>query len=315
MGLRALAGKFAQLVVVLVIITFFTMYLTELLPGDAVDIGCTTCTEAQKDAFREARGLDKALVPRYVDWAGDMLHGDFGKYFSNGTPVRRSMGAALGQSAILMLYAQTLALVVAIPLGVMAAAKAGSIFDKIANGLAFGALSVPNFVLGLLLFYFVGTKTTFIPAGGYVPFRESPGQHFLSMLLPSVSLAVGQIAVYMRLLRSDMIATLQEDFVLMAKAKGLSPRRVLFRHALRPSSLTLLTVAGLNVGTLIGGAVVIEVIFGLSGLGKATVQAISSQETIALQSYVAVIGCLYVVINFLIDLLYTIVDPRIRSNG
>jgi peptide/nickel transport system permease protein len=132
------------------------------------------------------------------------------------------------------------------------------------------------------------------------------------MLLPVITLAVGQVAIYMRLLRSDMIATLQENFITMAKAKGVSNRRILFRHALRPSSLTLLTVAGLNIGTLIGGAVVIEVIFGVPGMGEKIFQAISAREYVELQSYVLVIAALFVIVNFIVDFLYIVLDPRIR---
>ena len=132
------------------------------------------------------------------------------------------------------------------------------------------------------------------------------------MLLPAVALAAGLIAVYMRLLRSDMIATLQENFITMARAKGLSNRRILWRHALRPSSLTLLTVAGLNFGTLIGGAVAVEVIFGIPGLGTLIYQAINSRQIVELQSYIAIIAIFYVVLNFVIDALYVVLDPRIR---
>jgi peptide/nickel transport system permease protein len=132
------------------------------------------------------------------------------------------------------------------------------------------------------------------------------------MAMPAIALAVGQIAVYMRLLRSDMIATLQEDFITMAKAKGISPRRVLWRHALRPSSLTLLTVAGLNVGTLIGSTVVVEVIFSLPGLGSLLFEAITARQYIAFQSLVAIIAIGYVLLNFMVDVLYAVLDPRIR---
>jgi peptide/nickel transport system permease protein len=132
------------------------------------------------------------------------------------------------------------------------------------------------------------------------------------MIMPAVALAVGQIAVYTRLLRSDMIATLQEDFILMAKSKGMTNRRILWRHALRPSSLTLLTVAGLNVGTLIGGTVILERIFGLPGIGKQIFDAIGARQYEALQSLVAIVAIIYVLVNFLVDILYTLLDPRIR---
>jgi peptide/nickel transport system permease protein len=145
-----------------------------------------------------------------------------------------------------------------------------------------------------------------------VPFPLNPIENWRYMLMPTVSLALGQIAIYMRLLRSDMIATLQEDFVTTAKAKGIPNRRILFRHALRPSSLTLLTVAGLNIGALISGAVVVERIFGLPGVGSRLVEAVFGQQLIAVQAYVALIAVFYIIINFIVDLLYSVLDPRIR---
>jgi peptide/nickel transport system permease protein len=163
-----------------------------------------------------------------------------------------------------------------------------------------------------VLAYYIGTKLNWVDPTGYVDFGQDPGQHFKQLVLPVISLAVGQVAIYMRLLRSDMIATLQEDFVTMARAKGLSSGRILWRHALRPSSLTLLTVAGLNVGTLIGGAVVIENIFVIHGMGFLIADAIFRRQYVALQSYVAILALGYVAVNFIVDIMYAIFDPRIR---
>src|SRR5437870_4805530 len=160
--------------------------------------------------------------------------------------------------------------------------------------------------------YYSGVKAKLLPTQQYVPFGENVGEHFKHMVLPAVSLAVGQVAIYMRLLRSDMIQTLQEDFITMAKAKGLTNRRILLRHALRPSSFSLLTVAALNVGALIGGAVVIEQVFQLPGLGLKLVQAIATRQYVALQAYVAIIAVAYVAFNALVDILYVVLDPRIR---
>src|SRR5260370_41657954 len=202
-----------------------------------------------------------------------------------------------------MIYAQVIALAFALPLGVFAADRAGTRADNGINTTAFAFLALPNFVLALLLSSFIGAKLKWLPTGGYAPgwldpFFDSSRhpdllQHLRYMILPSVTLAVGQIAVYMRLLRSDMIATLQENFITLAKAKGISNRRILWRHALRPSSLTLMTVAGLNVGTLIGGAVVVEVLFQLPGMGGQIVQAIYAREDLALQSYIVLIALLF----------------------
>ena len=158
-------------------------------------------------------------------------------------------------------------------------------------------------------------KWKIFPTSGYTPITENPSEHFQQMVLPCITLAVGQIAIYMRLLRSDMIATLQQDFILLAKAKGMRPKRILFRHALRPSSLTLLTVAGLNVGTLIGGALIVEVLFQIPGIGFMMQEAIGQRQIVAFQSLVAIVAIIYVLVNFGVDLLYTVLDPRIRQRG
>ncbi len=259
---------------------------------------------------------------------GNLSHGDFGKDYANNLEVSDKIRNALPVSLQLMLYAQLLAIVVAIPLGVLTAYRAGTKTDNAVNVGAFAMLALPSFVLALVLAYFVGVKWQpdipllgQIPAGGYEPgwlewaFGRPTGDigyHFATMLLPAISLAAGLVAVYMRLLRSDMIATLQENFITMARAKGLSDRRILWRHAFKPSSLTLLTVAGLNFGTLIGGAVAVEIIFGIPGIGTLIYQAISARQYVELQSYIAIIAIGYVLINFTIDTLYIVLDPRIR---
>jgi peptide/nickel transport system permease protein len=227
--------------------------------------------------------------------------------------VSEVIGDSLPVSLELMLFAQTLALAVAIPVGVLTAYRAGTRLDRSANAVAFGLLALPNFVVALLLAIYLGARWQILPTqSNQVPFPLNPLENWRYMLMPTVSLALGQIAIYMRLLRSDMIATLQEDFITTAKAKGIPTSRVLFRHALRPSSLTLLTVAGLNVGALIGGAVVVERIFALPGIGSRLTEAILGQQYIAVQSFVALIAVFYILINFTVDLLYTVLDPRIR---
>ncbi len=164
-----------------------------------------------------------------------------------------------------------------------------------------------------LLILFLSVQHHFLPSEGWVAFSTSPVEHFKHLAMPVIAITIGQFAIYARLLRTDMVATLQEDFILMAKSKGISDRRILWRHALRPSSLTLLTVAGLNVGSLISGALIIEVIFHLNGIGYQLQQAISTRQYIALQDFVAVIAIVYVLINFAVDGLYRVLDPRIRG--
>jgi peptide/nickel transport system permease protein len=312
--MRVLLRRLLHLLVVLFCVTVFVALLTSLLPGDPVNAIAGFAPEERKEEIREQLGLDDPLPAQYVRWLGDFVTGDLGSYWTvtGDRPVMDRVRESVPVSLQLMVYAQVLALVVAIPLGVATAYRAGSRFDRATNFTAFGLLALPNFALALVLAYYVGVELGWLPVTGYVEPGEDLVEHFRRMAIPAIALAVGQIAVYMRLLRSDMIATLQEDFITMAKSKGVSPRRVLWRHALRPSSLTLLTVAGLNVGTLIGSAVVVEVLFSLPGLGTLLYEAITSRQYIAFQSLVAIIAIAYVVLNFLVDVLYAVLDPRIR---
>jgi len=306
--------RVGQLVIVLVLVTMITTLLFSMLPGDLAEVSIPFGSDEQREALREDLGLNEPLPVQYGRWLQDFVQGDFGSFYRQGnvTPVLDRVKATAPVSLQLMVYAQTLALVFAIPLGIFTAKRAGSVWDKLTNTTAFALLAVPNFVLALVLAYFVGVQLQWLPALGYVSPSEDLVEHFRSMALPAISLAVGQIAVYMRLLRTDLVATLQQDFILMAKSKGITERRVLWRHALRPSSITLLTVAGLNVGTLIGGALIIEIIFNLDGMGRLLFEAISERQIVAIKSLVAIIATAYVAVNVLVDVMYAILDPRIR---
>jgi len=318
-----LAKKLATFVAVMFLVTAFSFILISLLPTKPENLLVPVQTSganadtiaAYKQQIRHDLHLDQPLYKRYGRWISDIAHGNLGYYYrgiNNKEPVSKSFKKAFPVSLELLIYSQLLALLFAIPLGIYTAQRAGKRSDRITNGVLFAFLAVPNFVLGLLLAYFVGVKLGWVPPSGYTYLSANLVDHAKSMILPSIALAAGQIAIYQRLLRTDMIQTLQEDFVLVAKAKGMSNRRVLWRHALRPSSFTLLTVAGLNFGTLIGGAVVIEVIFGLPGIGSLLSQAILARQYIALQSLIAIVAAIYVIVIFAVDLLYAVLDPRIR---
>jgi peptide/nickel transport system permease protein len=266
--------------------------------------------------------LDEPLWKRYLLWLSDALHGDLGRSAIRGDQVASAISKAIPVTLQLMLYAQILALLVAVPAGVYAAYKANRRGDRISSTLALTALSVPNFVLAvvLILFFAIGGISVYghqvgaevLPASRYVYFGQDPVEHFKSMLLPTIALAAGLGAGYMRILRSDMIATLQENFITTAKAKGVPDRRILWAHALRPSSFTLLTVFGVQTGTLIGGAILIETIFNLPGLGTVLGTAIFQKDFLVVQGVVVVIAVGFVLINFLVDLLYAALDPRVR---
>jgi peptide/nickel transport system permease protein len=302
--------KLGQLIVTVILVTLFASLLLELLPGDPVEVLVPFGSEEQREAVREDLGLDRPFIVRYADWLGGFARfwdPDLGSYYtvSSQRPVVDRVQDALPVSLQLMVYAQLIGLLIAIPFGVLTAYRKDTFFDRMSNTTAFAMLAIPNFALGFVLQYYLGVKLGWFPTSG--------NKAAWWWVMPAITLAVGQIAVYMRLLRSDMIATLQQDFITMAKAKGLRTRLILFRHALRPSSLTLLTVAGLNVGTLIGGTLIVEVVFSIPGMGLLLFEAISSRQIVAFQSMVAIVAILYVLVNFAVDLLYSALDPRIRN--
>ena len=308
--------KIGQLALVLFFITFGVTLLMRLLPGDAAGTLFPYGTPEELDEVRALLGTDKNVFAYYFDWLWNFLQGDLGYYFAATFGDTVKVTSMLAQTAprtlLIMLYTMTFSIVVSVPLGVFLGYKSGSRTDKIISNSLFTIASVPSFASGLFLSYFIAMTLNLVNPTGYVPLTENVGEHFKSIVLPVVSLSISLIATFTRLLRSDVISTLREDFVTMASSKGLSNRWILFRHVLRPSSLTLLTIAAINIGSLIGGAVIIETIFGLNGVGMFLVSSIAGRQYLAVQSLVALTAIVFVTANVLVDLLYSVLDPRVR---
>jgi peptide/nickel transport system permease protein len=305
--------RLVYLVPVLVAVSLLTFLIASLLPGDlAYVILGDQATPDKVAALRHDMGLDQPIWWRYLSWLGHVLQGDFGRSFRTGQTVLQAVSERLPVSIELMLLAELAALAIGIPLAIACAVRSGSAFDRFVTGSAFGMLSVPAFLAAILLIYLFAVELRWLPATGYVPFGEDPVGNLRSFVLPALTLALGEWPVLMRVLRSDMIATLQEDYIAMARAKGLRPTRILLVHALKPSSLTLVTVTGINIGRLIGGTVIVESVFALPGIGRLLLGAIYTRDLIILQGVVLFVACGYVLMNFVVDLLYAVLDPRIR---
>ena len=282
-------------------------------PGDlAYVILGDQATPEKVAALRAQMGLDLPIWQRYLHWLWDVLHGDLGRSFRTGETVLAAVPDRLPVSIELMVMAEVMGLLIGIPLAILCAVKSGSALDRFLTGLAFGKLSLPSFMVAILLIYLFAVELNWLPATGWVPFTEDPLGNLRSFVLPALTLAFAEWPVLMRVLRSDMIATLQEDYIAMAKAKGLRPARILLVHALKPSSLTLVTVTGINIGRLIGGALIVETIFALPGIGRLLVGAIYARDFIILQGVVLFVAAGFVVVNFIVDMLYAVLDPRIR---
>lgn len=318
--MKALAAlsNLARALTVLLLSTFMITVLVRLLPGDPVDTLMPFATDEGREQLRDELGLNLNVVEYYFRWLGDFVRGDFGQWYAStgdggGVPIGQMLGLALPRSLLLMLYTMVFSLAFALPLGIFLGYRADSRVDRVISNATFALSSIPSFALGLSLVFVFGLKLNLLPVLGYVSFAESPSEHFKSMIMPVVSLSIGLIAGFSRLLRVDTIATLREDFVTMASSKGLSNAWILWRHVLRPSSTTLMTSAALQMGGLIGGAVVIEIIFALNGFGMLLNTAIATRQYLAIQSLVALIAVAFIVFNLIVNVLYAIVDPRVRS--
>lgn len=310
---RFIGRRLLYLLPVLLAVTLLTFLIAALLPGDlAYTMLGDQATPDKVAALRAQMGLDLPLWQRYLLWLWDVVQGDLGRSFRTGETVVSAVADRLPVSLELMVIAEAMGLLIAIPLAILCAVKSGSMLDRFLTGLAFGKLSLPPFLVAILLIYLFSVQLGLLPATGWVPFAEDPVTNILSFVLPGLTLAIAEWPVLMRVLRSDMIATLQEDYIAMAKAKGLRPARILLVHALKPSSLTLVTVTGINIGRLIGGTLIIETIFALPGIGRLLVTAIYARDFIILQGVVLFVAVGFVIVNFIVDLLYAVLDPRIR---
>jgi peptide/nickel transport system permease protein len=313
-----IASRLTRLVLTVLVVTFVTFTLTNVLPGDAVN--ALIPIDAQQDRefveqVREEWGLNDPLIVRYGRWLGDAVQGDLGRSLVTGQPVTDEITHRLPITLEIMVVAVGFSLLVAVPLGAFTGYREGRRSDRVFSGVAQAGLSLPSFVTGLILIYVFALKLHWFPAVGWNRLSNGIGPNLKTVALPALALAITEIAVYTRVLRSDMIATLKENYILSARAKGLTDRFILFRHGLRPSLLTLVTVVGLNIAALLGGVLVIEYLFAIPGIGKRLFSAIQQRDFMMVQAITILITVFYVVVNTITDLTYMVVDPRIRKTN
>ena len=283
------------------------------VPGDPATaiLGLNPSPEALA-AVRQQLGLDEPPVTRFLGWFGGVLRGDFGTSINYRTPVRALIAERLWVSLPLAFAGMLVACVIALPLGIWAALRRGSWLDPLVVSAAQLGAAVPSFWLGLLLILFFSVRLEWLPSGGFVPWTENPVGTLRGLVLPTLALGLGQAAVITRMTRSAMIETLSQDYVRTAKAKGLPSRNVILKHGLRNALVTLLTVLGLSFSQVLVGAIVIEQVFSLPGLGRLALTAIGTRDFPLLQGEVLVYASIIVLLSFLVDLAYGVLDPRIR---
>lgn len=311
--MRHLLGKFLHLLIVVLAVTGLTFIMVDRLPADiAAEVAGHNATSEDLAALRERLGLNEPAVTRYGQWVAGVFRGDLGESLASRQPVSEAIRSHLPVTFELVLLAQFFALFLAIPVGIVTAWRPGSWLDRAFGTVAFGLASLPAYALAIGMVFVFALRLKWLPATGYTPFAEGMAANVKGFLLPALSIALVEWVVLMRVLRSDLIATLREDFILLARCKGLPPWRILLVHALRPSCFTFITVLGMQTASLIGGALIIELLFSLPGIGRLLVTAIFAQDYPVVQGCVLLISVGYVMINFLVDVMYGLLDPRVR---
>jgi peptide/nickel transport system permease protein len=301
------------LVPVLVIVGVIVFALVHLTPGDPVSamLGREATLE-QKEALREQLGLNEPLPVQFVSWFGNALRLDFGESLFIGKPVTTALLERAQPTGLLTLYAMTLSLLIAVPAGVVAAVRANSLLDRVLMVLSISGAAIPGFFFGILLILLFAVVLGWLPSGGYADLGDDPVQHLKYMILPTVALGFSAAGLLARIVRSTMLDVLNEDYVRTAYAKGLPDRHVILLHALRNALIPAMTVIGISLAGMLGGAVVIETVFNIPGMGRLLVQSVTRRDFPVVQGAVIVVAAIEVLVMLVVDLLYVYVDPRVR---
>ncbi|MEO8738312.1 MAG: ABC transporter permease [Casimicrobiaceae bacterium] len=311
--LAYLSRRLLATIPVLAIVAVLVFAMLRLTPGDpAVIIAGASGTAQDVAAIRAHLGLDRSIVAQFFVWIGNILTGDFGESFFFKKQVAELVADRIGPTLALATTTIILSVAIAVPLGVLAAWKQGTWIDRTVMGLSVLGFSVPVFVIGYMLIYVFAIELSWLPVQGYQPLREGFWGFLQRLILPSVTLSVIYIALIARITRTSVLEVLSEDYIRTARAKGLPDRVVLMKHALRNAAVPIVTIIGIGVALLIGGVVVTESVFSIPGLGRLTVDAVLARDYPTVQAVILLFSLVYVLLNLVVDVAYTFLDPRIR---
>ncbi len=307
------ARRFISLIVTLVVVSMIVFVLFQIIPGDpALTILGMDADEAQLAALRAQLGTDQPLINRYADWGRGILKGDAGQSLRFSMPVTSLIKSRLPVTLLLSIMALVMAVAIAIPLGVIAARSHGKWSDYVISIVTQLGMAIPSFWMGIILILIFGVRLQWFRAGGYVPWSDSPIDSIKSLFLPAVAIAIPVIATIVRYLRTTVIEQLKLDYVRTAYSKGLSKKNIVYRHVLKNSLIPVITVMGMIIASVLGGSLVIEQVFALPGIGRLLVSSISYRDFYLVQGMVMYIAVAIIMINFLVDVIYKFLDPRIK---
>lgn len=308
-----IARRILATIPVMAVVALFVFSLLYIAPGDpAAVIAGDQASPADVEKIRQSLGLDRPFLVQFGDWVWRLVHFDLGTSIFTGLPVTQLIAQRIEPTLSLMIVTLILAVSIAVPLGVVAAWKSGTLIDRAIMAFAVFGFSVPVFVVGYLLAYLFALELEWLPVQGYTPIAQGLWPWFENLILPSIALGCVYVALIARITRATMLEVLQQDYVRTARAKGVGQGGILFLHALKNAAVPIVTVIGIGIALLIGGAVVTESVFAIPGLGRLTVDAILRRDYPVIQGLVLLFSFVYVLVNLAIDLVYTLVDPRIR---
>ena len=308
-----IAKRLLATIPVMAVVAIFVFALLRLTPGDpAAIIAGSSATTQDVLAIRAKLGLERPLISQFFVWIGNMATGDFGESFFFKKTVASLVADRIEPTLMLSLTTMALSILVAVPLGVLAAWRQGTWIDRLVMGFSVLGFSVPVFVIGYVLIYVFAIELNWLPVQGYQPLREGLWGCLTRLVLPSLTLSVIYIALIARITRTSVLEVLNEDYIRTARAKGLTDRVVLMRHALRNAAVPIVTVIGIGIALLIGGVVVTESVFSIPGLGRLTVDAVLARDYPTVQAVILLFSFVYVLVNLAVDVSYTALDPRIR---
>jgi peptide/nickel transport system permease protein len=315
-SLSAFSRRLLRIATSLVVVTLGTMALLELTPGSPGQFLAGDGAPAEVvDAVNQRYHFDDPLIVRYLRWLGNFVQGDLGVSYTMNRPVRDLIVERLNVTVELAILGIVFALLLAVPAAIATARRPGGALDKLIGTASSITIALPSFALALLLAYFLAYKWRLFPTFGWTALTEDPLQNLRGAFLPVVALAAGQAVIMMRVLRADLLETLQQDYIALARSKGVSSRMIMWKHALKPSSFSLLTLAGLTFAQMLGGALIVESIFILPGIGRLLVEAIGRKDIIVVQGLVVFVALAFLVINLLVDMLYGVLDPRTKGRS
>ena len=312
--MKFLVRRLLLTIPILFLVSVLTFSLIHLIPGDParVILGQEATPEAY-ESLRTELSLDKPIVVQYFTWVGNVVTGDLGLSITDRVPVTELISQRLPATIELTIGTFLVALLIAFPAGILAAVRRGTIVDYTSTFVALGGMSIPSFWLAMMAIIYFSVELGWLPASGYVPFSENPAQNLIAMILPCLATGLRESAVLMRMLRSSLLEVVNMDFVRTAKAKGLNEVKTILGHVLRNAMIPVVTTSGLMIAGLLGGLVITESIFSIPGFGRLIVESVFKRDYVTVQGAILVSAVLVVVVNLVVDLLYAVIDPRIKA--